>query len=57
LPYSAAIVTFIATVGAKFNYFRNKYENLAVEIEKIVKEKLGFLLMRSLEKIKSSLGQ
>ncbi|TNV70928.1 hypothetical protein FGO68_gene342 [Halteria grandinella] len=57
LPYSAAIVTFIATVGAKFNYFKQKYENLSTEIEIIVKEKIGYLIIKSLEKIKASLGQ
>lgn len=57
LPYSAAIVTFIATVGAKFNFFKKKYENLSVEIEIIVKEKLGYLLVKSLERIKTNMGQ
>lgn len=56
LPYSAAIVTFIATVGAKFNYFKQKYENLSTEIEIIVKEKIGYLIIKSLERIKASLG-
>ncbi|TNV88225.1 hypothetical protein FGO68_gene14500 [Halteria grandinella] len=56
LPYSAAILTFVATVGAKFAYYKGKVENLQNELENIIKERLGILLIKSLEKIKKNMG-
>ncbi|TNV88226.1 hypothetical protein FGO68_gene17400 [Halteria grandinella] len=56
LPYSAAILTFVATVGAKFAYYKAKVENLQNELENVIKEKLGTLLIKSLEKIKKNMG-
>ncbi|TNV88185.1 hypothetical protein FGO68_gene5191 [Halteria grandinella] len=56
LPYSAAIVTFIATVGAKYNFYKSKVQNLEGHLEELIKEKIGYLLIKSLEQIKKNLN-
>ena len=54
LPYTAAALTLIATITAKYAYFKAKFDDLYTNFEAVVKEKLGELLLKSLEKIKDT---
>ena len=53
LPYTTAALTLIATFTAKYVYYKTKFENLTKNFEKIVKEKVGALFQKSLEKVKA----
>ena len=55
LPYTAGALTLVATATAKYAYFKKKWEDLIANFEEFIKEKIGGLLLDSLQKIKDTL--
>ena len=53
LPYTAAALTLIATITAKFVFYKTKFENTVKSFEAVVEQKIGALFQNSLETVKS----